>query len=334
MYDLELHLWKRRYRQLQCLYKYKLLRADVRLCNWLHNATIRGVNSRGRRLRDCRLPPTAVLNESPGRGLLAAPMRLTLSFIVAFAVCCAQPPLAAQTPEFEVASVHRSSQPVDLPIQSFSVVGTSVRIYNYSVAQWISLAYEIPVAQVSGPGWITTERFDLWAKLPPGATKHDVPSLLHSLMMKNFALEAHKEIRKERVLVLLSAKSGATLRESAKAGIVGTSEPLREASFSKPGTLSARCNRCTLSHLAADLSNLLHESVIDLSGLAGTYDISYTVAGIELANRAANKATNLFYEDLPPTILESLRQLGLRLARQVVPVETLVVDYMARPSEN
>lgn len=261
-------------------------------------------------------------------------MRSTLNFIVTFVVCCARPPLAAQTPEFEVASVHRSRQPVDVPVTNFSVVGTSVRIYNYSVAEWISLAYEIPDTQVSGPGWITGERFDLWAKLPSEATKHDVPSLLRSLMMKSFALGVHKEVRKERVLVLLSARSGATLREAAIAQIGSTSEPLREASFSKPGTVTIRCNRCTLSHLAANLSNHLNESVIDLSGLAGTYDISYTVALIELANRAANKTANRFDEDLPPSIVGSLRQLGLKLERQVAPVETLVVEHVARPSQN
>jgi hypothetical protein len=64
-------------------------------------------------------------------------MRSTLDSIVTFVVCLAQP-LAAQTPEFEVASVHRSTQAVDMPVAGFSVVGTSIRIYNYSVAQWIS----------------------------------------------------------------------------------------------------------------------------------------------------------------------------------------------------
>jgi hypothetical protein len=62
-------------------------------------------------------------------------------------------------------------------------------------------------------------------------------------MMKNFALEVHKEIRKERVLVLLSARSGATLREAAIAQVAGSSEPLCKASFSKPGTVDIRCNR-------------------------------------------------------------------------------------------
>jgi uncharacterized protein (TIGR03435 family) len=51
-------------------------------------------------------------------------------------------------------------------------------------------------------------------------------------------------------------------------------------------------------------------------------------------NRAANRATQSFDDDLPPAILDSLRRLGLRLERQVAPVERLVVDNVARPSEN
>lgn len=75
--------------------------------------------------------------------------------------------------------------------------------------------------------------------------------------------------------------------------------------------------------------------MIDLSGLDGTYDIPYTVAGIELATMAVNRATVSFEDQgIPPTILDSLRQLGLRLERQVAPVERLVVDKVARPSEN
>jgi Protein of unknown function (DUF3738) len=128
--------------------------------------------------------------------------------------------------------------------------------------------------------------------------------------------------------------AGNMLSSISRLGLQRKPEPLCKASFSKPGTVDIRCNRCTLSHLAAKLSNLRHESVIDLSGVAGAYDISYTIELIELATRAANKATNRFDEDLPPLILVSLRQLGLRLARQVAPVETLVVDQVTHPSEN
>ena len=278
--------------------------------------------------------PPSPLNEPKDKGLLKAPMRSMLDFIVISLICYVRPELAAQTPEFEVAAVHRVTQPADVPTLGFSVAGSSVRIYNYSVAQWISLAYEIPAAQVSGPEWITSERFDLWAKLPSLATKHDVPPMLRSLMMKNFALRVHKEIRKERVLVLLTAKGGATLREAAIDRITGAAEPSREASSPKPGILSVRCNGCTLARLADDLSKLLHEVVIDRSGLEGKYDIPYTIDMTELVNRAVNRTMHPFDDDLAPAILDSLRQLGLRLERQVAPVERLVVDNAARPSEN
>jgi len=287
-------------------------------------------------LRQAPLGPSGSRrNEPHDKGLLNVPMRSTLGSIVIFLICRAHPQLVAQTPEFEVAAVNRSTQSAGIPRLGFSVEGTSVRIYNCSVAQWIAIAYEIPVAQVSGPGWTNSERFSLWAKLPPEATKHDAPALLRSLMMKNFALRVHKEIKKERALVLLTAKSGATLREAAIGQITGATDPSRGASSPKPGNLGLRCTGCTLSSFAGKLSMLLHEVVIDLSGLEGTYDIPYTVAGIELATRAANRTTHSFDDlDLPPTILDSLRQLGLRLERQVAPVERLVVDNVARPSEN
>ena len=120
-------------------------------------------------------------------------MRWKLKFIGILLACGVRQELVAQTPGFEVAAIHRSTQPANVPIQDFSVVEISVRISNYSVTQLISLAYGIPAAQVLGPEWINSERFDLWAKMPPEATKQDALPSLRSLMMKSFALRTHKE---------------------------------------------------------------------------------------------------------------------------------------------
>jgi uncharacterized protein (TIGR03435 family) len=42
--------------------------------------------------------------------------------------------------------------------------------------------------QISGPAWISTERFDIVAKLPDGASKEKVPQMLQSVLEDRFRL--------------------------------------------------------------------------------------------------------------------------------------------------
>ena len=122
-------------------------------------------------------------------------------FFVATGVCVAfsaaalyaQTPAAA--PAFEVASI----KPVDMPGPAQAASGkihvgmkidaARVDIGLFSLTDLICKAYDVKKFQVSGPDWLGTQRFDVIAKMPEGATKDQVPQMLQNLLAERFKLE-------------------------------------------------------------------------------------------------------------------------------------------------
>ena len=48
---------------------------------------------------------------------------------------------------------------------------------------------------MTGPEWIDTEHFDIFAKVPKGATKEDVKIMLQNLLKERFHLAFHNETK-------------------------------------------------------------------------------------------------------------------------------------------
>jgi uncharacterized protein (TIGR03435 family) len=83
-----------------------------------------------------------------------------------------------------------------------------------SLKDLITLAYKVKPYQISGPDWIGTQRFDIVAKLPEGASKDDVPKMLAALLEERFKLVLHRESKVHPVLALVVGKGGPTMNES------------------------------------------------------------------------------------------------------------------------
>ncbi|MDT7816445.1 MAG: hypothetical protein QOJ42_6361, partial [Acidobacteriaceae bacterium] len=52
------------------------------------------------------------------------------------------------------------------------------------------------------PDWMTTERFDIVAKMPEGSTKEDAPKMLQTLLEDRFKLTTHRTSAEHPVLAL------------------------------------------------------------------------------------------------------------------------------------
>ena len=90
--------------------------------------------------------------------------------------------------------------------------------YTYEpLDQLIALAYKLRSYQISGPPWLTQERFDIVATIPDGATKDDVPAMLQALLAERFKLVAHQAQEEQKVLALAVGKSGIKMKEAATA---------------------------------------------------------------------------------------------------------------------
>jgi uncharacterized protein (TIGR03435 family) len=132
---------------------------------------------------------------------------------------------AAVAKSFEVASVKKSPEPDMREViaglrqgrrPDWSRVDGSRATYHYmSLKQLIAYAYKLRIYEVTGPEWMSTDRFDVAAKLPDGATKDDAPEMMRVLLEDRFKLATHKETKDAPVLGLMVAKGGPKLTESA-----------------------------------------------------------------------------------------------------------------------
>src|SRR5262245_6060271 len=79
-------------------------------------------------------------------------------------------------PAFEVASIRPSPPSADArPGQMLRTPGR-VSFASVSIQNLLAQAYRVKNFQISGPGWLETDRFDIEAKLPAGATDSQLPT--------------------------------------------------------------------------------------------------------------------------------------------------------------
>ena len=157
------------------------------------------------------------------------------------AALLAIPALAQTKATFEVASI-KSSPPIDMAkmaaqIQAGQMPKIGAHIdngraeYTYlTLRDLITMAYGVKPFQVSGPDWLTKQRFDVVAKMPAGAKKEEAPKMLQALLEDRFKLAIHRTKEEHPVLGLVVAKGGPKLKESS-----GTPKPLDPDEPLKPG---------------------------------------------------------------------------------------------------
>jgi uncharacterized protein (TIGR03435 family) len=150
---------------------------------------------------------------------------LILTFVFALSMAgTARGQAAAGKPAFEVASI-RPSAPIDvnqlaaqiqagrMPRMGAHVDGSRAEYDYMSVKDLIANAYGVKTMQVTGPAWLASERFDIVAKMPDGASKDEAPTMLQSLLAERFKLTAHTETQEHPVMALVVGKDGPKMKE-------------------------------------------------------------------------------------------------------------------------
>lgn len=83
-----------------------------------------------------------------------------------------------------------------------------------SLRDLLTQAFGLKMYQISGPDWLDSERFDIIAKVPTGATKDDVKIMLQNLLKERFRLAFHFEKKVVPVYELVVEKNGPKMKES------------------------------------------------------------------------------------------------------------------------
>ena len=225
-------------------------------------------------------------------------------------------------PAFEVASV-KPAAPLDASkIMSGQMhVGmrmdaARVDIGSMSLADLIRVAYRVKPYQVSGPDWMTSERFDVLAKLPEGASREQVPEMLQALLAERFKLTVHRESKEHAVYALVVGKNGPKLKESAPdadtpaGGVPTTTDDVNpqvrisgrgantqvsvsggqigtaHMSVGPDGTMHMEAPKMTMGALADTLSRFFDRPVVDLTELKGSYQVALDLSMEDLRNAA------------------------------------------------
>ncbi|HVW12009.1 MAG TPA: TIGR03435 family protein [Bryobacteraceae bacterium] len=256
-------------------------------------------------------------------------MKKSVFLFILFAVAA-----AAQSPSFEAASIKPNNSGENF-LSVRLVPGGSVRAINATLESLITTAWQIPDFELAdAPGWVKSERWDIEAKGSGNAAPPEILGRLQSLLADRFHLRVHTETREMPVYALLIAKGGAKLRPAREecfdptAGIPPPSLTARPCGGFNRGSNQLLGARDTTANLAQVLAKTLGRSVIDKTGLPGTWDVTLKWTPDELLNAA-------YADSQLGSIFTALQeQLGLRLESQKGPVSVLVIDSVEKPSAN
>ena len=270
--------------------------------------------------------------------------------------------------EFEVASIRPFTTNLasgDQVTAGLHLDGGQLRAVGLTLKDYIGIAYQFKPNQVTGPDWITSERYDITAKIPEGSKPDDVREMMKSLLEDRFRLKFHRESKEFPVYFLETLKSGAKLTESplapapsdpeeAKKGFTAGGSGGRNGiggSIGNGASYSFANNRfegtkLTLDQAADLLQTFMDRRVVNRTGLTKTYDIAFDLSAddyrVMLIRAGVNNGVTLPAEalrllDLPSgdSLTVGLEKFGLKLTPGKSPFDVIVVDQANKtPTEN
>jgi uncharacterized protein (TIGR03435 family) len=257
-----------------------------------------------------------------------------LTVVFSQATIFAQAPSAARS--FEAVSIRPAETITPTMIASgkvnvgMSIVGKRVNIGYVSLADLIPIAFRVKPYQVSGPDWISSQRFDIIGTLPEGASQEQVPDMLQTLLTERFQLSSHRETREYSTLALSVGKGELKLRESvpekassvdptsAQGGVnsqlnisrgtgtatVGSQQTgATKMSMGPNGIMRMEMSKVTMQTLADMLTRILGRPVIDMTELKGDYQVALDLSMPDLAAlaKAAGMTTPAAAPDTDPS---------------------------------
>jgi uncharacterized protein (TIGR03435 family) len=206
-----------------------------------------------------------------------------------------------------------------------SVDKARVDIGFFSLSDLIRTAWKLKSFQVTGPDWLSGQRFDILAKMPDGATEEQVPEMLQQLLVERFKLEFHHSSKEQSVYALIVAKGGhkmkdavpdadkpATEEEQKSGQTLTTNNGQMTINVNKEGqgatiragnsgamkmsmqngAMHMEFKKFSMAQLSEMLSRFADKPVVDLTELKGNYEVGIDLSPEDMRNamRAANMA--------------------------------------------
>lgn len=139
--------------------------------------------------------------------------------------------------EFEVASIKPSSQSAQGQTGAGLHIDGAMASYSaLSLKLYLGMAYSLKNYQISAPDWMTSERWDIRAKLPDGSDPKQIPEMLRALLRDRFQMKMHRETKELPVYGLMIGKGELKLRESPADPSVGGEPSARSVNVGASGS--------------------------------------------------------------------------------------------------
>ena len=140
-------------------------------------------------------------------------------------------------PAFEVASIKPSEQAPDQVNVGVHIDGAQFTSLGLNLKEYIRMAFRLKDYEVVGPDWLASERFDIQAKMPAGATREQVPAMTLALLEQRFGLKFHRASKEFSVYGLEIARGGLKVKAAPESPATPTKQ--RKPSISRPAADAA-----------------------------------------------------------------------------------------------
>lgn len=243
-------------------------------------------------------------------------------------------------PAFEVASIKPNVSGGDGESSGFQPGRFTAT--NASVKTLLEYnAYGISSSQiVGGPGWLSSEKFDISAKADDATVEHMKAlsrehktelqhQMVQQLLAERFKLAVHWETKELPVYALVAAKGGPKLT-AAKDTSGGASTSSGNGKLTAKGITMTRLAQTLTRTLGLELGR----DLIDKTGLEGRYDFVLTWSPQENSAAMADPSNEIQTGSGSSIFTALQEQLGLKLESTKGPVATLVIDHLEQPSAN
>jgi uncharacterized protein (TIGR03435 family) len=243
------------------------------------------------------------------------------------------PPLPT---EFEVADIKPSLPETKENVQMQP--GGRINATGLTLKFLVKFAWDLDSDDMlSGPKWMADERFDIVARATYGDQTDDdtLTLMLRALLVDRFKLKTHFEDQPVTVYALLAPKPK-----------MKTADPANRSTCKNAGAGGANaalyrnfaCQNANMTLLTERLNVIapgyIDHPVIDLTGLTGSYDFTFSFSGVNAFQ--ARDAGNSNDPNGAISLFEAVeKQLGLKLEVQKHPMPVLVVDHIEqKPTDN
>jgi uncharacterized protein (TIGR03435 family) len=236
--------------------------------------------------------------------------------------------------EFEVASVKQLDQAREQGRPDLSFIGTAGKpakisgsrvTLTGSLRTIIAAAYSVKSYQITGtPAWADSLVYAIAATTAGDTTptQEQIRPMLQSLLAERFQLKLHHDTKEMPVyhMTLAPGKKNSKLTPAAS-GETFSFNVTAEAG----GTVRGKATKAPIVDFVQMMSGSADRPVIDKTGMTG--DIDWDILIPQEGVRTLDDANRAFID-------AAKDQLGVKLEAAKEPIELLVVDQVAKPSEN